>query len=479
MAAAIRRRDFLKQTAACALGTSLLSFAQEKKAERPNIIFFLVDDQRNDTLGCAGHPLLKTPVVDDLAKNGVRFRNAFVTTSICAASRASLFTGLYETTHGYTFGTPPVRVDHGRMSYPAVLRRAGYRTGFIGKFGVGMPGQARKEMFDFFKPMGRNPYFKKQKDGSKRHETQIDGDRAIDFLKSQPKDQPFCLSVSFNSVHAEDSDKEMQYPYPNVVKDLYTKDRMPLPRLNDPKIFESQPEFLRKSMNRQRYFWRWDTPEKYQRNMRNYFRMISGVDHVIGRVREALEKQGLAENTIIVYMGDNGYYMGDRGFAGKWSHYEESLRVPLIIYDPRLPVAKRGATSDAMALNVDVPATMLAEAGVEVPEHYQGHSLMPILDGKTPGDWRTDFFCEHRMKHKLIPQWEGVRDQRYVYARYVTQKPVYEFLHDLQKDPDQLRSFVADPDYRGTLAKMRARCGQLRDEYKADREKKLDVPTKP
>jgi arylsulfatase A-like enzyme len=478
MPVAIRRRDFLKRTAACALSTSLLSLAQEK-AERPNIIFFLIDDQRNDTLGCAGHPLLKTPVVDDLAKNGVRFRNAFVTTSICAASRASLFTGLYETTHGYTFGKPPIRVDHGLMSYPAVLRRAGYRTGFIGKFGVGMPGQARKEMFDYFRPMGRNPYFKKQKDGTERHETQIDGDRAIDFLKSQPKDQPFCLSVSFNSVHAEDSDKDMQFPYPKVVADLYARDKMPLPRLNDPRIFESQPEFLRKSMNRQRYHWRWDTPEKYQKNMRNYFRMISGVDHVIGRVREALGKQGLAENTIIIYMGDNGYYMGDRGFAGKWSHYEESLRVPLIIYDPRSPASRRGTTSDAMALNVDVPATMLAEAGVEVPEHYQGRDLQPILNGKVPGDWRTDFFCEHRMKHPAIPQWEGVRDQRYVYARYVQQKPVYEFLHDLQTDPDQLRNFVDDPAYRETLAKMRSRCDQLRDEYKADREKKLDVPAKP
>jgi arylsulfatase A-like enzyme len=473
----IRRRDFLKQAAACALASPLLSLAQEKPS-RPNLIFFLIDDQRNDTLGCAGHPLLKTPVVDDLARNGVRFQNAFVTTSICAASRASLFTGLYETTHGYTFGTPPVRADHGGMSYPAVLRREGYRTGFIGKFGVGMPGEVRKEMFDYFRPMGRNPYLKKQKDGTTRHETEIDGDRAVEFLSDQPRDQPFCLSVSFNSVHAEDNDKDMQFPYPKEVAGLYTNDTMPEPRLSDPAIFAAQPEFLRKSMNRQRYHWRWDTPEKYQKNMRNYFRMISGVDRVIGRVREALEKQGLAENTIIIYMGDNGYYMGDRGFAGKWSHYEESLRVPLIVYDPRRPATDRGKVPSAMALNVDVPATILAMAGIEVPTHYQGRSLLPLLSGRPPADWRTDFFCEHRMNHAAIPKWEGVRDQRYVYARYYEQRPVYEFLHDLQADPDQLKNFAGDTGYADTLARLRTRCDLLRDRYRAEREKKLDLPPK-
>jgi arylsulfatase A-like enzyme len=212
--------------------------------------------------------------------------------------------------------------------------------------------------------------------------------------------------------------------------------------------------------------------------MRNYFRMISGVDHVIGRVRKELEKRGLAENTIIIYMGDNGYYMGDRGFAGKWSHYEESLRVPLIVYDPRLPAANRGAKPEAMALNVDVPATMLAAAGVEVPAHYQGRSLLPILNGAVPKDWRTDFFCEHRMKHPLIPQWEGVRDQRYVYARYVQQKPVYEFLHDLKTDPDELRNFAKDPAYQKVLEKMRARCDELRDRYRAARKEKIAVPAK-
>ena len=463
----ITRRSFLRMIgagAAC-MTMSCAAPAGGRRAGRPNIVFFLIDDQRNDTLGCAGHPILKTPVVDSLAAEGVRFTNAFVTTSICAAGRASVFTGLYERTHGFTFGTPPISEEHAGASYPALLREAGYRTGFIGKFGVKVAGGVRSEMFDYFKPHGRGPYLKKQADGTLRHETEIAGDRAIEFLNENPDGQPFCLSVSFNAVHAEDGDKKNHFPWPKAVDGMYEDVEIPPPRLGDPKIFESQPEFLKKSMNRDRYFWRWDTPRKYQKNMRAYFRMISGVDRVIGRVREALKEHNLDRNTIIIYNGDNGYYMGDRGFAGKWSHYEQSLRVPLIVYDPRLAKKQRGKLRDEMALNIDLAATMLELAGVDVPSHYQGASLVPLVRGKKVRRWRDDFFCEHLMNHKAIPKWEGVRGQRYVYARYFEQQPGYEFLHDLEADPDQLRNFASDPKYADILAKMRRRCDKLRDAY--------------
>ncbi|MFC1726300.1 sulfatase, partial [candidate division KSB1 bacterium] len=435
----ISRRDFLKTAAiSAAFSACSQTLLCNKAASRPNILFLLVDDQRNDTLGCAGHSIIKTPVVDSLAADGVRFSNAFVTTSICAASRASIFTGLHERTHGYTFGTPPIRKVHASKSYPALLREAGYRTGFIGKYGVKTEGEPESNMFDFFKPHGGYPYFKKQPDGSLRHETEVTGDRAIEFLKSNPQGQPFCLSVSFNAVHAADDDKENHYPWPKAVDGMYDNVKIPAPRLSDPAIFENQPEFLKKSMNRIRYFWRWDTPEKYQKNMKAYFRMISGVDRVIGRIQKELEKLHLADNTVIIYMADNGYYMGDRGFAGKWSHYEQSLRIPLIVYDPRLPKTERGTVNDKMALNIDVPATMLNLAGVEIPKHYQGSNLTTLLQGKSIPGWRQDFFCEHLMDNPDIPKWEGVRGNRYVYARYFEQEPAYEFLHDLKTDPDQL-----------------------------------------
>ena len=288
------RRDFLKTaglTAAAMLGSG--SFSCQSPERQPNILFLLVDDQRNDTLGCAGHPILKTPVIDSLAAGGVLFRNAFVTTAICAASRASILTGLYERTHGYTFGTPPLRLEIMAESYPALLRAAGYRTGFIGKYGVRTEGDPESAMFDFFKPHGGNPYFKEQPDGTLRHETEVAGDRAIEFLKGNPGEQPFCLSISFNASHAADWDMENHFPWPRAVDGMYEDAAIPPPRLSDPAIYESIPEFLKTSMNRKRYFWRWDTPEKYEKNMRAYFRMLSGVDRVIGRIRKELEQRGL------------------------------------------------------------------------------------------------------------------------------------------------------------------------------------------
>ncbi|MBM9520335.1 sulfatase [Desulforhopalus vacuolatus] len=461
-----KRRDFLITTglvaAAMLVPCSLLT---RETRTRPNILFLLIDDQRNDTLGCAGHPIIKTPVIDDLAANGVRFQNAFVTTFICAASRASILTGLYERTHDYTFGKPLLSAAVMSKSYPALLHNAGYRTGFIGKYGVQTMGKPEPRMFDYFEPHNRNPYFKKQPDGTIRHETEIAGDKAIEFLKSNPKGKPFCLSISFNAVHAEDGDKKNPYPCPKAVEGMYDNIEIPPPRLSDPAIFKNHPQFLKESLNRQRYFWRWDTPEKYQKFMKDYYRMISGVDRVTGRIVKELDNLGFSDNTVIIYMGDNGYYMGDRGFAGKWSHYEQSLRVPLIIYDPRLPQKKRDIINDKIALNIDVPATMLNLAGVNIPPHWQGCSLMPLLQGQSTPDWRTDFFCEHLMNHKDIPKWEGVRGERYVYARYFEQQPVFEFLHDLRADPDQLINLASNPEYKNVLERMRKRCDELKDKY--------------
>ncbi len=468
----ISRRNFLRTAGAGAAALALPNINHAADADRPNIVFLLVDDQRNDTLGCAGHKILKTPVVDSLAAKGVRFTNMFVTTSICAASRASIFTGLHERTHGYTFGKPAVSEAHTAASYPILMRQAGYRTGFIGKYGVKMANGAPKRMFDSFKSF-RGPKFVKQPDGSKRHTAEICGDKAIEFIrndsgKKTEQKKPFCLSISFPSVHAVDWNKKPgdgHYPWPKAVDGMYDDVKIPPPRLSKPEVFENQPEFLKESMNRSRWFWRWDTPEKYQTNIRAYYRMISGVDRVIGRVVEELKAQGLDKNTVIIYTGDNGYYMGQRGFAGKWSHYEESLRVPLVIYDPRPNASQRGKVDDAVALNIDLTATMLDLAGVPTPKHYGGRSLLPLLKGKTPADWRTDFFCEHLMEHRDIPKWEGVRGPRYVYARYFAQKPQYEFLHDLQADPDQLKNFATDPKYAETLKKMQTRCDTLRETH--------------
>jgi arylsulfatase A-like enzyme len=449
--------------------------ATKPSSDRPNILLLFADDQRNHTLGCAGHPIVKTPNIDRLAAAGVRFENAFVSTSTCWVSRACLFTGTYERRHLYRTSAAVKVLDPKlcETSYFAVLKRAGYRTGHIGKEHVTISPTSSEAMFDVRRKIGRRPYFKPQADGSQRHETQILGDWGIEFLDGQPKDQPFCLTVSFNATHAEDGDKRPgigHYPWPKVTDGMYEDQEMPLPPLNDPSIYDSQPEFLKKSINRQRFFWRWDTPEKYQTNMRAYFRMLSGIDHVVGRLAKQLEKQGLADNTVIIYTADNGYYLGDRGFAGKWTHYEQSLRVPLVVYDPRLPNRKRGRTQTEMTLNSDLASTMIELAGVPVPATHSGRSLVPLIHGKPVADWRSDFLCEFVAVPTTIPRWEGVRDRDWVYARYYmdgAKQPPFEFLHDLSKDPNQLVNLAAlSADQRkapnaATLIRLRQRCDEL------------------
>lgn len=444
---------------------------------RPNIIFILADDQRNDSLGCAGHPVIQSPTIDRLAEQGVRFENAFVTTSICMASRACSFTGMTETGHGYTGGrggNPPVNpvlaidVD---TSFPTLLKQAGYRNGFYGKQHVRFQegnDKAMGRMFDDYEVIHRNPYFKKQTDGSLRHTAELIGDRSVDFLNGQDADNPFCLYMSFNIAHAEDRDKRPgigHFPWPKAVDGMY-EDLTPAdPRLNDPKYFDVLPAFLRESMNRERYYWRWDTPEKYITNMRAYFRMITGMDRVIGRVLDKLDELGLADNTVIIYTADNGYYMGDRGFAGKWSHFEQSLRVPLIIYDPRAKKELRGRVVEPMALNIDLTATMVSMAGLDIPDKYQGCDLTPVLEKKKVSDWRTDFFCEHHMNNETIPKWRGIRGSQFTYARYYEQSPPAEFLYDLNKDPDQYQNLATNPEYARVLKQMRERCEELTASY--------------
>jgi arylsulfatase A-like enzyme len=440
------------------------STTPKAESKRPNILFLFADDQRYNTLGCAGNEIIKTPTIDALASEGVRFRNAFVTTSVCWVSRATVLTGQWARTHAMRDSVPTVKPESLATMFPVELRKAGYRTGHFGKWHMMMPpGFKPEEQYDVYEAIGRNPYIKTLPDGTKRHETDIVCDRGIEFIKAQPKDQPFCLNLWFNAAHAEDADKRPgigHYPWPPSTDGMYENVKIPAPRLGAPEIYEGQPEFLKQSINRERFFWGYDTSEKYETNVRAYYRMISGIDKAIARVLQALQEAGLSDNTIIVYTADNGYYLGDRGFQGKWSHYEESLRVPMVIYDPRLPKEKRGRVLDQMALNVDLATTFLDWARVAKPQGYEGSSLKPLISGDATPAWRNHFFCEHL---DLAPTltWEGVRGQRYMYARYIDQPaPSNELLYDLKHDPDELKNVAADAAYASALAEMRSQCDQ-------------------
>ena len=434
--------------------------------QRPNLLFITTDDQRFDMLGIL-HPFLETPNIDRLASEGVRFENAFVTTPICAASRASLLTGLVERTHQSTFGTPPLAVRFTDGSYPVLLREAGYRTGFVGKFGVDTESGAVDKMFDTYVPFPGAPYLKQQEDGSTRHLTNITADRAVEFLRSADQTSPFALTVSFNAPHADDGD-ERQFIWPEAMNERYSDVAIPDPPLSEPAFFEALPEFLKDaSLNRIRWYWRFDTPEKAQQMTRGYLRMITGVDAAIGRVLDELESLEFASNTVVILMGDNGYFLGERGYAGKWLPYELSIHVPLIVFDPRIEEESRGALPSLPVLNIDIAPTLLDLAGVEVPSTMQGTSLVPILEGASPAEWRSDFFVEHLFDHAEIPKHEGVRGARYKYARYFEQEPVYEELYDLLVDPMETRNLAGDPDYLEILTELRRRTDELQAKYES------------
>lgn len=435
-------------------------------AQPPNIIFLFTDDQTASSLGCYEHPIAQTPHIDSLAARGVRFQNAFVSQAICWVSRTSILTGLT----GRSFGSPespdqPTEANC-KTFYPDLLRSQGYRTGHFGKWHTKLPkGSKPADHFDVFEDIGRNPFFKKQPDGTLRHETDLIVDRGIDFVKQQPKEKPFALQLWFNACHAEDSDRRpgSHFAWPQSADGLYAEQEMYRPRLDDPAIFEALPDFFKTSITRERYFWRWNTPEKYQTNMRAYLRMVSGIDNAIGRLLTALEAAGLSGNTVIVYSADNGYHMANRGLTGKWSHFEESLRVPLIIADPRFEAAQRGKVIEAPVLNLDLPSTFLDLAGAPVPAHYQGRSLRPMLTDSVPADWRTETFHEHFAVRNRIPAYEGLRTARFKYARYFDHS--HEFLHDLQNDPDELKNLATDPAHAATLTKLRARTDALVSQY--------------
>jgi arylsulfatase A-like enzyme len=443
--------------------TSLLGLlfltATALQAKQPNIVFFFTDDQTVSTLGCYGNPVVKTPNIDALAKRGTRFQQAFVSHPICWASRASILSGL--TARSYRTPGNEEQASHEAMDviYPDLLRQANYRTGYFGKWHAKTPkGFKKEDHFDAIEVIGRNPFFKKQPDGSLRHETDLIVDRGIEFLKSQPKGKPFALNMWFNACHAEDGDRRPgigHFAWPQSANGLYEDTYIGPPRLADPAIFDALPDFLQTSITRERFFWRWNTPQKYQTNMRAYYRMVTGIDNAIGRFLKALEEAGLADNTIVVYSADNGYHMANRGLSGKWSHYEESIQVPLIIADPRTPKDQHGQVTTLSALNIDLPATFLDWAGLETPARYDGRSLKPIVEGKAPADWRDETFHEHFAVRHRIPAYEGIRTSTHKYVRYVDHD--YEFLHDLKNDPDELINLALDSKHTDLLKEMRQR----------------------
>ncbi|OAV43136.1 sulfatase-like hydrolase/transferase [Lewinella sp. 4G2] len=444
--------------------------AQSTGAERPNVIFILTDDQRFDALGYAGNELIHTPEMDRLAEEGTYFSHAMVTTPICAASRASILSGVYERSHRFNFQTGDIQDDYLGPAYPTVLRENGYHTGFYGKYGVRYPHQDR--MFDEYETYDRNNayndrrgYYYKTLGGDTVHLTRYTGQQGLDFVeKNAGGPKPFCLQLSFSAPHAHDRAEE-QYFWQEITAPLLASTNIPAPALSAQKYFDLLPEPVRKGFNRKRWTWRYDTPEKYQHSVKGYYRMLSGIDLEIGKLRAKLEEKGIADNTVIILMGDNGYFLGERQLAGKWLMYDNSVRVPLIIHDPR---AGQHVESDEMALNIDVPATILDLAGVAPPPSYQGQTLLPVVRGQAEQlSDREVVLIEHLWDFDDIPPSEGVRTKDWKYLRYVDDHRREELYH-LKKDPLESNNLVDEPKHRGLVTMLRRQCNELIDRYSDD-----------
>jgi len=438
------------------LVTNILLWGQQDKV--PNIIVILTDDQRWDAMGYAGNEIIQTPQMDRLAREGAYFENSFVTTPICAASRASIITGLYERTHQFTFRTPPLRQVYTDISYPKLLHNAGYRTGLFGKLGMNFENKADTVIFDELYNTSTNGYFRLQGPGAKDHMhlTDLTTEKAIGFIERTPEDQPFCLSISYNAAHADDS-HPMQYFSPERNNKLYGDVEIPKGELHLGKYHTDLPDFLQDSlfMGVYRYLWRYDTPKKYQEMVKGYYRLLTTVDDNIGRLRRYLEDKGISHNTVIIFLGDNGYFLGERGLAGKWLMYENSLRVPLIIYDPGI---NNPQSYGELALNIDIAPTILDYAGIGVPGLTQGESLKPILYGGA-AQWRSDFVCEHLYEFPYIPKSEGIRTNDWKYFKYIDH-PETEELYNLAEDPLETNNLINEPGATGKLQELKRKLEQ-------------------
>jgi arylsulfatase A-like enzyme len=430
---------------------------------RPNIIFLLTDDQRWDALGAMGNTIIKTPHLDKMASNGFLFKNAYVTTSICCASRASILSGQYESRHGINDFRTSFTEEAFQKTYPAILKKIGYTIGFIGKYGVGDPDKQPKDFFDYWAGVNKHQpdYENLTEDGSYIHYTDIVQNHINNFLDTTDG-KPFCLSVSFKAPHVQGDDPRQFIPNPKY-HELYKDDSIPTPITANEKYWNAFPDFFRTEKNIARVRWnmRFKTPEAYQESVKNYYRLINGVDDVVGNLMTKLKDKQLDKNTIIIFMGDNGMFLGEHGLAGKWYGYEESIRVPLIIYDPR--DSKKGSPVDKIALNIDIAPTILGFAGINIQDNMQGVNLMEYIKPNSTG--RNYFFYEHTFQNTpTLPNVEGVVGKKIKYMKYIEHN--YEELFDLKKDPYETTNLVNDPAYKEILEEQRNTYNTLKKQVK-------------
>jgi arylsulfatase A-like enzyme len=454
----------LAATALIALATA--SRAADKAAERPrNIIFVLVDDLRFDAMGFLT-PGLKTPNIDYLAKNGIYFRNAVVTSSLCSPSRATILTG--QTARNHRVIDNNNSSEEGLIFFPSYLQKAGYQTGFFGKWHMGNDTDSPRPGFDRWVSFkGQGTYFPTMVPGGKLQTLNVDGhhvdrtgyitdeltDYALDWLeKGRDPSKPFFLYLSHKAVH---SDAEPPERYKTQYADLDI--HLPTSMANTPENNRGKPLWVQN----QRNSWHgadfpYHSDISLTEMVRNYYRTLSPVDESLGRIMASLRKQKIDKDTVIVFYSDNGFLIGDHGLIDKRNAYEPSVRVPMVVFAPGL--LPKGTTNDAVVRNLDLAPTFLDLAHVEKPAQMEGRSFLPVAQGKTSQqEWNSqDFVYEYYWEWTFpqTPTTFAIERDRIKYIQYHGIWDTEE-LYDLNKDPDEMNNLINDPAYLQTKNDLR------------------------
>jgi arylsulfatase A-like enzyme len=476
-------------------------------ADRPNIVLIFTDDHAYQAISAYGDPrkLLDTPNIDRLAKEGVRFDRALVPNSICGPSRATILTGKYSHRNGF-YNNTNSRFDGSQLTFPKLLQKAGYQTAVIGKWHLVseptgfdywhiLPGQGR-----YYNPPMNKMGQQVQHQG---YVTDVLSDLSTDWIKKRDKSKPFLLMSQHKAPHREWSpalrhlghDKDRKYPEPETLFDDYAnrgpgvKDQdmtiaktftqldaklVPPPGITPEQLkewnayYEPRNKSFREAKLEGKDLVRW----RYNRYMHDYLGCVKAVDEAVGNLLKCLDDEGIAKNTLVVYCSDQGFYLGEHGWFDKRWIFEESLRTPMLARWPG--VAKTGHVDKNLTSVVDLAQTFLEAAGVPTDKEMQGASLVPLLKGETPKDWRKSFYYayyEYPSPHRVIPHY-GVVTDRYKLVRCYVPKPEgkpdpdYWELYDRQKDPNETKNFYADPAYAETVKQLHAELERLRKELK-------------
>ncbi|RNC79699.1 MAG: DUF4976 domain-containing protein [Balneola sp.] len=457
---------------------SQLDFETIPDTQKKNIVFILSDDHRFDFMGFTGKvPWLKTPAMDRMAEEGAYFPNAYVTTALCSPSRASILTGLYSHSHTVVDNQAP---DPGNLTFfPEYLQQHGYSTGYFGKWHMGDENDEPRPGFDHwvsFRGQGvyYNPTLNINGDrveyGDSTYITDLLTELSVEWLNEQSTDEPFFMYLSHKAVHAEFmpaqrhlgtyANEELIYP-PSFNAPKYGIPNLPTAQYTGTPL-EGEEYYgdgrLPDWVKNQRESWHgvdymYHGQMDFETFYKNYTESLLAVDESIAAVMDALEAKGILDETLIIYMGDNGFSFGEHGLIDKRHFYEESAKVPFLVRYPE--VLEGGQVIEEMVQNIDVGPTFLELAGIKTPEHMHGRSILPILAGNTPDDWRDRIFYEYYWEYDFphTPTIHGVRTDRYKYIRYHGVWDTNEF-YDLQEDPFEMNNLIDSPEHQEIIEEL-------------------------